>query len=140
MRRRNFVLALQALLAGCSSLGQSPDGLALGDIEVMNLHEEAHDVSVEVLRDGESVVDETFSLGTEKGTRGTLIQATWADSPAVFEINASLDGGNVQSLTLTEADAANDCTVGNVVVSRRSGELEMYASRAVNDGPDCSEA
>lgn len=137
MQRRNYILGLSVLLAGCSTPGQSSDGLTLGDIDVMNLHEKPHDVWIEVLRDGESVVNKEFSLGTGEGTRGALIEATWNDSPAIFEIDARLDGGEVQSVKLTEDNVANGCTVGYVAVSRRSGRLNMWTSRAVNT-LDCS--
>lgn len=82
-------VTLTGALAGCPALGPSPDGLRLGDIVLRHYPPEPHTVRLELEREDELVLEETFELA--EGEK-RIIQPTWSESPAVYRLYTVVEG------------------------------------------------
>ncbi|MFD1512363.1 twin-arginine translocation signal domain-containing protein [Halomarina rubra] len=93
--RRSFLkatgaAALSLPLAGCSALDSSSGGVVLGDVLISNFYDDPQTVRVELERDGDDgpIYEGVHTVDPPTGRVGglTVVEATWPETPAVYEL------------------------------------------------------
>jgi hypothetical protein len=129
--RRQILSAIVATVAmstaGCSRLLSSQE-ILIEFIEVVNLDESRHDVSVEVEKDGEIVVGETVELAALSGGEydSATIEGPWLDTAGDFVIRARLSSSDTwHAIDLPGSD---DTSVGVEVLIENDGSLGIFTA------------
>ena len=97
------------------------EGTVLGDISVDNLHDEDHEVDVQVEINGETQAWRTISLEAREG--GVALEREWSTDGGTFRVRVRLDGEGFREVTPTDWNEP-DC-LNLLVVIGNDGDLRV---------------
>ena len=97
------------------------DGTVLGDISVDNLHDEDHEVDVQVEINGETQAWRTISLEAREG--GVSLEREWSTDGGTFRVRVRLDGEGFREVTPSDWNDP-DC-LNLLVVIGGDGDLRV---------------
>lgn len=131
IHRRCFIgasgVALTTSLAGCIDT-LSKDTVALEFVEVINIHESSHTISVEVEKDGEVVVRRTVNLNGLVNSKyeSESLKGEWINSTGDFVIRTKL----ADSTDWIEVDlpGSENTSVGVEIMVQDDGELGIFTA------------
>ena len=128
MQRRSLLtsvgLGIAASSAGCveSAVDAVDRSSRIGWISLANYDTKAHLFELQVVRDGSTVHDATYTIRGEDGstTAYEVIECTWGDTAGRYSIRLRIDDNGWVTRTV---DEATDGAVGCVTVRVRYGDL-----------------
>lgn len=109
--RRELLPMLLLPISGCTLLSDNSEKeeVQLGDIRIVNLTEERFKVNIEVLRNNNVVIDDSYVAQPLDGPSARiLIEPTWDNSPAIYEINAQLNGNGAGTRIRVPSEATEN--------------------------------
>ncbi|WP_290818502.1 hypothetical protein [Halovivax sp.] len=97
------------------------EGTVLGDITVDNLHEENHEIDVQVEIDGSTEAWRTVELEARKG--GVELEREWSSDGGNFRVRVRLDGE--QFVEVTPGDWNDPDCISLLVIIGHGGDLRI---------------
>lgn len=132
VRRRRIitasVAALTASLAGCGRESSSNE-VVVEFVEILNLHEADHTLTVEVEKDRDIVADETVELAGLSGGKydSVSLDGEWLDTTGDFVVRARFtDADTWREVNLPGSEEAS---VGVEVMIENDGSLGIFTAR-----------
>ena len=132
-RRQLLAASLPMVVAGCyssPSTETTEEPVTIGELQMINSHEEPHEIWVELLVEGETVFTTTRELpGLENNRADSVsIQRNWPDNVEQYTVRAELDGGDRRT-TVFDKPHPNSCHLAAVQISP-SGSYDIHYSTA----------